>query len=543
MEKVDILPQVQDFCRRNDLLPEGGRVIVGLSGGPDSLALFDILHRLAPKYKYTLVAAHLNHGLRGADADADEAAVRCFCEDYNTRLYVRKRDIAAEAAANCQSEEEAGRRARYSFFDIVVRKEAMLMAAEKARTEPESQRIRNPLEHHSLYAEPVETQNNDFYRQGIRVAVGHHRNDQAETVLLNLGRGSGIDGLAGMRPQNGHIIRPLLPIAREKIEEYVCWRGLKPCLDATNLETNATRNRLRHQVIPAMSEAFGFDIVPSLARAARLLRQDADYLHQQAENALAAIHAGAEKNAEQQQLRGNNLPGAVAMLSIKEVNELHPAILSRVLRRWYQDSFGDVRDLSARQVAVLINLCRPGRSGRKASLPQGRSAVRDFDNLVLLEAADAANVAAEVAGAAAAAKTSPEQLLKIPGITELAGGDRFVTRFIVVQNQIVYNSKIWCFQASELSGAVVRYRRPRDYFKVEGRAHGKSLKKYFCERKVPAGLRDRLPLIARGDTILWIPGVGAAHRLPTEAVAEEIPHEAWVEVRYLRSPAPTKPEN
>ena len=643
---ADLLPEVLDFCRQNGLLPSGGRIIVGLSGGPDSLALLDILHRLAPRHGLTVVAAHLNHSLRGAASDADEAAVRRVCAGYGVRLYVRRRDIAAAAADSCQSPEEAGRRARYAFFDAVARAEAAAATAGHAGGS------RNPDERRCLYRQPDSVPAaaapghepqvgsallnsscqpdanqsdanqsdaihgpasalDDLDRRlseqelaacleaGVRVAVGHHRNDQAETVLLNLGRGSGIDGLAGMRPRNGLVIRPLLDVSRARIDAYIIWRGLEPCIDATNFETAATRNRLRHRVLPALNEAFGFDAVPALARAARLLRQDADYLQCQATETLAALRAHArlyqagshlvEDQFPEAQSLDRQLPGQVAALLVKDAAALHPALLNRVLRLWYHESFGDMRDLSESQVSGLAGLCQQGRSGRRCSLPHGRQALRDFDWLILLDtalpfvpadvptavpasvpivctsvspdvstnvptavpasvptdisasvpAAVSASVPAAVPASVPAADSDrlDARSLRLTGTTEIPGGGFFVTQFIVDKQQIVYNSRIWCFQASELTGTVVRHRLPHDRLQVEGSMHGKLLKKLLCERQVPAGLRDRLPLIARNATVLWIPGVAASSRLPVGPDNADIPPQQWLVVRYIRPEA------
>lgn len=475
----DLLPQVASFCRHHGLLPADGCVVVGLSGGPDSLALTDLLQRLSECYRFSVMAAHLNHGLRGEAADQDEQVVRDFCHSREIPLIVRRQDIAALAADTRQTVEEAGRAARYDFFRSIA----------------------DNQEHTGVMPEKT------------RIAVGHHRDDQAETVLMNLCRGSGLQGLAGMQPRNGAVIRPLLQVSRAQIERYVRMRGLTPCFDQTNAETGTTRNRLRHLALPALRESFGTDPSPAMSRAAELLRVDADYLNQEASAALDRLFP-----ADADWRNG---------LSVQTLMSLHEAIRTRVLRLWIEHESGTMKDLSEKHVAALDELCQPGRSGHRCSLPGGRQAVRSFDRLLLTDRPDEDDVSGTDA-----AQTPDEVPLRIPGRTEIPGGTGFfLAEFIEKTDEIIYNNQIWCFAAKDLAGAVVRHRRPQDHIHPAGRACGKTLKKYLTEQQVPVSHRDRLPLIAAGSDILWIPGLTADGRL-TRPEPGHLSADRWVLVRY-----------
>lgn len=486
----DLMPRFTAFCRQHELLPDGGRVLVGLSGGPDSLTLLDLLDRLAPRHHLTICAAHLHHGLRGLAADQDEQAVREICAARGIDLQVCRLDIATVAKARGLTVEEAGREARYEFFTSIVQG----WLAQPLTAGGSSRSLADQC-----------------LAEGIRIAVGHHRDDQAETVLMNLCRGSGLQGLGGMQPQNGLIIRPLLAISRELIERYVRMRGLSPCIDQTNAEPEATRNRLRIQVLPALRDAFAVDPAPAIVRAAALLRSDADYLNRSAAAELDRLLTGR---------RDNSLP-------VSGLDALHPAIRFRVLRLWFERVFGEMKDLSEKHVAAMDALGRPNRSGHHCSLPGGRRAVRDFDRLLLETANESTDGHTPAEG-----KSAEEFPLRVPGFTGIPNGEGFfVTQFIENAQQIVYNSQIWCFPATALTGAVVRHRQPQDHVRLDGRGCGKTLKKYLTEQKVPAFDRNRLPLIAKGSEILWIPGVTAARHLqrPDPAL---LPRDPWVLVRY-----------
>jgi len=475
----DLLPQVDAFCRRHGLLPDDGCIVVGLSGGPDSLALTDLLQRLSEHHRFSIMAAHLNHGLRGEAADRDEQAVRDFCLIRGIPLIVRRQDIAALSAETGQTIEEAGRAARYDFFRSIADDRA------HAGVNPEY----------------------------TRIAVGHHQDDQAETILMNLCRGSGLQGLAGMLPKNGAVIRPLLQTSRTQIERYVQLRGLTPCFDQTNAETGATRNRLRHLVLPILRDTFGADTASALSRAAELLGIDADYLNLESSAALERLFpAGAD---------------ARIGLSVQSLESMHTAIRTRVLRLWYGRVFGTMKDLTHRHVAALDELCQPGRSGHRCSLPGGRQAIRSFDRLILADPPDD-----DVPSGSVDTHMPDEVPLMIPGRTQIPGGTGFfLAEFIEKTDEIIYNNQIWCFSAKDLAGAVVRHRRPQDRIHPAGRACGKTLKKYLTEKQVPVSRRSRLPLIAIGSDILWIPGITADGRL-TRPDPGHVSADRWVLVRY-----------
>ena len=212
-KEIEWVNRIKEYCRQKELLLQGDRVLVGLSGGADSVCLFLVLLSLAKEWNLSLVPVHVNHNIRGEEAEADEQFCKELCRSHGMELLVVSCDVPELAKERGWSLEEAGRNARYeAFFGL---------AAE-----------------HSCH----------------RIAVAHHQNDQAETVLFQMFRGSRIRGLAGMDAKNGSIIRPLLNVTRTEIENYLNTQGQSYCVDRTNYEDDYTRNKIRNRILPLAGE-------------------------------------------------------------------------------------------------------------------------------------------------------------------------------------------------------------------------------------------------------------------------------------------------
>lgn len=235
--------EVAAWCRRERLLAPGDRVICALSGGADSVALLCLLLELRQELGLTVSAAHFHHGLRGAEADRDEAFVRALCAERDVPLTVGRGDVAAEAARTHESPELAARRLRYAFL---------------------------------------------LGLDGDRVATAHHAGDNAETILLHLLRGSGLRGLSGIPPVNGRVVRPLLPFTHERLCAYLRANGVAWIEDSTNSADDCRRNRLRHEVLPLL-ERENPSLLRQLTRQSALLRAEDAFLDRQAQSLLDAV--------------------------------------------------------------------------------------------------------------------------------------------------------------------------------------------------------------------------------------------------------------
>jgi tRNA(Ile)-lysidine synthase len=229
--------RVRKTIERHALCPPGSSVLVGISGGSDSVALVMLLRDLAENARFTVAGlAHLNHGLRPT-ADRDEAFCRELADRLNLRIVMKKEDVKGYARGRNLSVEDAARRIRYEFLE---------QAAEAVGADT--------------------------------IAVGHTQDDQAETFLLKLIRGAGLTGLAGIRPRRGRVIRPLLDASREDLRKYLTERGHAWIEDESNQDLGNPRNRIRHTVLPELDCAAGGSVRPAIARAAGLAREDAEWL-------------------------------------------------------------------------------------------------------------------------------------------------------------------------------------------------------------------------------------------------------------------------
>ena len=247
-----MIHKVEKYISKHNLIAYGGKVLVALSGGADSVALLIVLHRLG----YKCEAAHCNFHLRGKESDRDEQFVKTLCQRLGIKLHVTHFDTAQEAQERGISIEMAARELRYIFF-------------EKLRAE--------------IGAEAI--------------AVAHHRDDSAETLLLNLIRGTGIRGLHGIQPQNGYVVRPLLCVSRTDITEYLKWRGEEYVTDSTNLTSDYTRNKIRLEVIPKLGE-INASILESLAATATRIGEAERIYSKAIDEAIARVKSGNVINIE-----------------------------------------------------------------------------------------------------------------------------------------------------------------------------------------------------------------------------------------------------
>ena len=464
--------------RRNGIPPPGARVVVGLSGGPDSVCLLHVLRVISDTLPLHLEAAHLHHGLRGASADADEAFVRELCAALGVPLAVRRVDVGALAAATGRSVETCGRDERYAFL-------------------------------------------RETAGPGGFVAVAHHRGDQAETVLMNLCRGAGLDGLQGMRPVSSDLLRPLLRTSRADILAYLDRHALAFRTDPTNLEPGATRTRVRLEVMPRLDAAFDGDVSERIASAADLLADDAALLDRLAVDALAAMRRS-----------DGDVPCARLRL------EPRP-LASRIVRRLYAEARGDCKDLPRKAVDAVLDLCAAGRpsgpSGR-VSLSGGLEASASRGWLRIGPARPA--VPTSTAPPVPTPTAPPETPLCVPGVTEPVNGWRIRASLIEKPGEMVYNSLEWCFRADSFDGCTIRSRREGDRIRPEGGSGSRSLKELLIDRKIPREDRDSLLVFAVGNKVLWVPGVvvdaEASARLPKNS------HEAGtgrrIRIALERSP-------
>ncbi|WP_441561244.1 tRNA lysidine(34) synthetase TilS [Colibacter massiliensis] len=436
---MEIAEKVASFCERNDLLQAGQTLIIACSGGPDSMTLLHLMATLRQRWNLTLVAAYVHHGLRAA-ADKELVFVEAQAKKFGARFCSTRVDVAALAKERGVSAEAAGRVARYAFFaDCLQRFGA------------------------------------------AAVAVGHHADDQAETVLLHLLRGGGTSGAAGMQPKNGSVIRPLLCLTRDEIRAYIRDRGLPYCIDESNEDRRYTRNRIRLDLLPLL-KAYNPSVAAGLNRFAEISRAEDDYLAGETEDLFARLVR--RENGEYYVRR-------------EALQRLHPALGRRLIRRLGAAVKGDgedisfdfverVRDLLAKENGKEIRL-------KKLTVSVANDEIR-FAGPVKREKKRAVPTAAEVV---------------VQGTGEYALGSlHLCVRPVPEGNYELQKNEF--FLAPEYVNKLLslRYRRGGERIYLKN-GHHKSLKKYFNEKKVPAAHRGEIPLLCDGNAVLFVFGRSA----------------------------------
>ena len=420
--------KVYQYIRDNRLLDTGDNVTVALSGGADSVALLWVLRALAPRLGITLLAAHFHHGIRGPEADRDVEFCRALCADWGIPFTLGRGDAPGRAAQTGESLEEAARALRYEFL---------------------------------LSAAPG------------KLATAHNADDNAETLLIHLLRGSGPRGLGGIPPRRDRIVRPLLRCTRAENEALLSAEGLPHAEDSSNAEDDCLRNRLRHRVLPLLREE-NPSLAAALGRTAALIREEDAYLSGRAARAAEECRAGEGWSCE-------------------KLLTLDPVLRRRVLLSALRDL--GLEDPAAVYVEALERLLRAGPSAR-LDLPGGNAARREYDLLRF--------------AAPETPKVLPELALTLPGTTvlpqKLGRIEGFVTKnsYFSKKNLTTFALKCDMISGHELR---VRGRRPGDRLTLPGGT--KSVKALMIDKKIPARLRDALPVLTLDGKPVAVFGVGA----------------------------------
>ncbi len=305
--------KILETIKKNNMIKSGEKIIVAVSGGPDSICLLNILNNIKDKLNIKIVVAHVNHSLR-AEADEETEYVKEFCEKLNIECFIKKINILEIAENYKVGTEEAGRRERYNFFDEVFLK----IKADK-------------------------------------IATAHNLNDNVETVLMNIIRGTGLYGLKGIEEvRNNKYIRPLIEISRQEIEEYCVKNTLNPKYDKTNNENIYTRNKIRNILIPFLQKEFNPNIIKSINKLSILAKQDNDYFNNIIKNEYNRIRIEENKNE--------------IILNLKEFNKLEDVIKSRLVLYTITIIFGSSQGIEKIHIDDIIKLCR-NNVGNKYLIP------------------------------------------------------------------------------------------------------------------------------------------------------------------------------
>lgn len=305
-KEVSLLAKVLETIKRYNLIENGDRLVLGVSGGPDSIAMLNILNDIRNDKKlhieFDIIVAHVNHLIR-EEAKDDERFVKDFCKRINVPFYSKSIDVQKVANNNKIGTEEAGRNARYDFFDEVLAK----------------------------------TNSN-------KIAIAHNKNDKVETMIMNILRGSGTTGLKGIEPiKNNKYIRPLIECERSEIEEYCAQNNIEPRIDRTNFENIYTRNKIRNVVIPYIKKEFNPNIIKTMDRLSELVKEEDEYLENTVKSKYKELIVE-EKEKEY-------------IMNLKEFNKLEKVIKSRLLLYTISRLLGTTKGIEKIHIEDIIKLC------------------------------------------------------------------------------------------------------------------------------------------------------------------------------------------
>jgi tRNA(Ile)-lysidine synthase len=433
-----MIKKVKQTIEKYNLLDKGDRVVVALSGGPDSTALLVILTQIAEEIGFNLIAAHINHGLRAEESDEDEKYSRELSENMGVAFVAHKADKTGVEKG--VSPEDYYRRQRYSFLNKVAQEQ-----------------------------------------RAKKIALGHNLQDQAETVLLNLLRGSGLEGLKGILPiRDGKFIRPLMEVSRREIISFLNAAGIQYRQDSSNESRKYLRNKIRGELIPYIKEKFNPKIEETLAQTAEILRNEDEFIRQYVFAAMDSPYIQRQKN--------------LISLNIAFINKLPLAIRLRLFKVLLESLNPEKNGFSFIHIKSLENLTQGKESGKRISLPAGIAARREYDNLILERKK------------ACPKRIEYEYTMKIPGSINIQARNLTIRLQTTNRDYIDRGSenKVYMDLGKISLPLILRNRRDGDWFQPLGMKGRKKIKTFFIDHKIPRNERDEIMLIADKISVVWI---------------------------------------
>lgn len=448
-------------------------IAAGVSGGPDSMCMLHILHRLRERYGYRLVAVHVHHGIRGQAADEDMEYVRQCCGEWGIEARFFCRRVKEQAAKWHMSEEEAGRKIRYDCFLEVLENLG-----------------------------------------GGKIAVAHNSEDSSETFLLNLFRGTGIKGLTGIRPVRQNVVRPVLCLKRTEIQEYLKENGIDYRTDATNEEDLYTRNKIRNQVMPYVYKNINAKASEHIFQAAHALNEIYVYMEKQAET----VYETAVFQKEE-----------LYTVNIGKITEYDKVLQKMAYRRVLSALAGKLKDITAVHIDMIMGLMA-GETGKKIHLPYHIICEKQYEKILLYrfqkrESPAFFCVEYNISG------LTEEKTEILP---EQKGAVRMKLVKNVRRNRKIQEKMYtkWLNYDILKNGFQIRTRKPGDYIVINRQGGRKKLKDYFINLKIPREEREDILLLAKGSEIFWIIGYRVSEDCRISENTENI-----LEIEYLEEPA------
>ena len=426
--------KVRKYSDENKLILYGDHIVIGVSGGADSICLFHLLKSMQVDYNLKLTVAHINHGMRD-EAQQDAIFVEALCKEWDVPYKEYQCDIVALAKAQKQSEEEVGRNERYGFFEQV--------------------RVRYGAD---------------------KIAVAHTMNDQAETMLMRLIRGSGVTGLGAIMAKRDFIIRPILMMSREEVEHYCIKNKLEYKEDLTNKMNIYTRNRLRLEVLPLLKKDFNPKVIEAVSQAAFQLQETEDYLEAQT--------GAAYKEVVRQYKKGYSV-------HIEVLLTFHHVIQTRIIRLAIENHMGSLKNISYQNIKDVLSLAHK-QSGKSINIGKESVAIREHGYIRIVQQEKALSYLYNLA-------LGSNKLVECNKKVELILLDdsKNTQRY-----ENTYTKKI---DYDKISGNLqIRNRRAGD--RILLKSGSKKLKDFFIDEKIPKTCRDDIIVIADNSNVIWVVG-------------------------------------
>ena len=452
-----IKKKVLDYVQKHHMLVKGDYVVVGVSGGADSVCLLFLLLEIQKELPITLHVVHVNHMLR-EEAVAEGVYVKELCEKFNIKFTLVECDVEALAQKEHISTEEAGRNVRYEAF------------------------------YRALDG-----------RSGGKIAIAHNKNDCCETLLFHLFRGSALKGLSGIAPVRNEIIRPLMCLERYEIEEFLDKNGIKYCIDRTNLEDNYTRNKIRHHILDVAVREISPAAVTHIHEACEKINEAYSFIGDMTKIAYKECAFASENGIH---------------IDKERYEKLHPTIQGYVLMEALERAAGSRKDISAVHIEQIKALFQK-QCGRKINLPYGLCAQRDYAG-VLMYRADAESLVQTSCVEYAISDADRERLLCGERVEiSLETGNTLIL-LLKKANSEDFKKNIpqkkytkWLDYDKIKDNIVIRTRKAGDYLMIDtpdGEIRKKKLKSYFIDEKVPNKERGTVFLVTENSHVLWIVG-------------------------------------
>ena len=435
-----IFDKVLSTINKHNLIQKGDKIVLGLSGGPDSVCLLHVLNRLKKDFNIEIYAAHLNHQIRGIEAQKDALYVSKLCEDMGIIFFVKSINVPKYCENEGLSLEEGARKLRYEMF----------------------YEIKDKI-------------------KANKIAIGHNLNDQAETVMMRIMRGTGLKGLKGIDYiRDNCIIRPILDVERNEIEEYCEAYNLNPRIDKTNLENIYTRNKIRLDLLPYMKDNFNSNVIESIVRMSNSLKSDNDYIEKEAEAKFREVSNIKEKGFVE--------------INLDDFVCLHDAIKVRVLRNSIKHILGDTNFVDQRHIEDIMSLEDNSKVNKMLTLPRNIFVYRKKDSIILTNE-EIVNEEIEFYYNVPSNGFIKIKELKQIIETQVMSIDRYKSM------KLDNSSKGFDFNKVK-GGIVIRSRRQGDKIKLD--RGSKKVKDLFIDLKIPREERCKIPIITDSEGIICV---------------------------------------